>query len=283
VDIDPQRIKESTENAEKNQVADKVEIRQADVLEVKDLGRATVLTLYLLPDHIKKLEPNLKSQLKPGTRIVAHDFAIEDWKADQEISYKGVREFPHTLFVYQVKGGKSNGGAAKEAEPKKLRSRDVIFVPTPQAVVDKMLELAKVTKEDVVFDLGCGDGRIPVTAAKKYGVKATGFDIDPQRIKESNANVQKNKVGDKVTIKHADIFEEDLSPASVVTLYLLPSLNVKLIPQLEKLKPGSRIVSHDFDMAGIKPDRVETLTAKDDEGNERQHTIYLWTVPLKKE
>ncbi|HXG10474.1 MAG TPA: TIGR03000 domain-containing protein [Gemmataceae bacterium] len=163
---------------------------------------------------------------------------------------------------------------------KKFREPDVIFVPTPQEVVEKMLELAKVTKDDVVYDLGCGDGRIVVTAAKKYGCKAVGFDIDPERVKESLENVKKNNVEKLVEIKQADIFTLDLSPASVVTLYLLPELNVKLIPQLEKLKPGSRIVSHDFDMRGVKPDQTITITPA---GSEREHTIYLWTTPLKKE
>ena len=153
--------------------------------------------------------------------------------------------------------------------------------PTPLLVVDRMLALANVKATDVVYDLGCGDARIPVTAAKKYGVKAVGFDVDPERIKDSNENVRKNKVGDLVTIKQQDIFKQDLSPANVVTLYLLRDLNVKLIPQLEKLKPGSRIVSHDFDMRGVKPDLELKVKPKDE--NEREHTIYLWTTPLKKE
>ena len=113
-----------------------------------------------------------------------------------------------------------------------------------------MVEMAQIKKGDVVYDLGCGDGRIVVTAAKKYGVKAIGFDIDPERVKDSNENVKKNKVENLVTIEEKDIFELDLRPASVVTLYLLPELNVKLMPQLAKLKPGSRIVSHDFAMDG---------------------------------
>jgi ribosomal protein L11 methylase PrmA len=143
-----------------------------------------------------------------------------------------------------------------------------------------MLELAEVTKDDLVYDLGCGDGRIVVTAAKKYGCKCVGYDIDPKRIKESLENVKKNNVGDLVRIEQEDIFTLDLSDASVITLYLLPSLNVKLIPQLEKLKPGSRIVSHDFDMRGVTPDKV----VKVDSDNEYDgHTVYLWTTPLKKE
>ncbi|MEN6335089.1 MAG: methyltransferase domain-containing protein, partial [Phycisphaerales bacterium] len=169
--------------------------------------------------------------------------------------------------------------SAWAAEPP--RKPDVIFVPTPQNVVDEMLKLAKVTKDDVVYDLGCGDGRIPVTAAKKYGCRAFGFDVDPNRIRESVENVQKNEVENLVTIQQKDIFTLNLSDANVVTLYLLPDLNVKLIPQLEKLKPGSRIVSHDFSMKGVEPDQV--ITVKGEEKSPRNHRIYLWTTPLKKE
>ncbi len=154
------------------------------------------------------------------------------------------------------------------------RTPDVVWVPTPQEVVDKMLEMAQVKKGDILYDLGCGDGRIVVTAAQRYGVNAYGFDIDPQRIKDSNENVTSNKVGNLVTIQQKDIFTLDLSPANVVTLYLLPQLNVKLIPQLLKLRPGSRIVSHDFDMKGVRPKQVVEL------GN---HTIYLWETPLQME
>ncbi len=166
-------------------------------------------------------------------------------------------------------------------ESKPSRTPDITYVPTPNDVVAKMLELANVKKGDVVYDLGCGDGRIVVTAAKKFGVKAVGFDIDPQRVKEARANIQKNNVADLVTIKQKDIFTVNLSPANVVTLYLLPELNVKLIPQLDKLKPGSRVVSHDFDMEGVKPDKVVKIDASKEDGV--GHTIYLWTTPLKKE
>lgn len=167
-------------------------------------------------------------------------------------------------------------------EKKPTKTPDVIFVPTPQKVVDKMLELAEVKKTDLVYDLGCGDGRIVVTAAKKYGCKAIGFDIDPQRIEESLENVKKNDVGKLVEIKNEDIFTLDLSKANVITLYLLPSLNVKLIPQLEKLKPGSRIVSHSFNMEGVTPDKVVTVKDGDDD-NGFERTVYLFTAPLKKE
>lgn len=157
---------------------------------------------------------------------------------------------------------------------------DVIFVPTPQDVVDKMLQLAQVRKDDLLYDLGCGDGRIVVTAARRYGCRAEGFDIDPRRVEESLENVRKNNVGHLVGIEQKDIFTLDLSKADVITLFLLSRLNVKLIPQLEKLKPGSRIVSHNFAMEGIKPDKVVTMFSSEDQF---EHTIYLWTAPLKKE
>ena len=153
-------------------------------------------------------------------------------------------------------------------------SQDVPYVPTRQAVVDAMLKLAKVTKNDVVYDLGCGDGRIVVTAAKQYGATGTGIDINPQRIKEANENARVNQVTDKVNFKEANLFETDFSKASVVTLYLLPSVNMKLRPQLLKqLKPGSRIVSHAFDMGDWKPEQTIKVDGS---------TIYLWTVPADK-
>lgn len=163
-------------------------------------------------------------------------------------------------------------------EGKIYRALDVVFIPTPQEVVDKMLELAEVKKGDLVYDLGCGDGRIPITAAKKYGCRAVGYDLDPERVEESRENVEKSQLGHLIRIEQKDIFTLDLSEADVITLYLLPSLNVRLIPQLEKLRPGSRIVSHDFDMEGVKPDKVVKLTTSKDQV---EHKIYLWTTPLK--
>jgi hypothetical protein len=169
-------------------------------------------------------------------------------------------------------------GAAADKEEEKDREPDVIFVPTHQEVVEKMLELAKCTKKDIVMDLGCGDGRIPATAAAKYGCKAYGYDINPVRVKESLETVKKKKVEKLVTIEKKDIFKLDLTKnkPTIITLYLLPSLNVKLIPQLKKLPAGVRIVSHDFDMRGVKPDKV----IKHEPAGGREHTIYLWTTPL---
>jgi ribosomal protein L11 methylase PrmA len=163
--------------------------------------------------------------------------------------------------------------AQATAQEAPTRRPDVIYVPTPQEVVEAMLQVANVTKNDIVYDLGCGDGRIPVTAAKKYGARGIGIDIDPQRIKEANENVQKNGVADKVKIMNADLFTTDISEATVVTLYLLPSLNQKLIPKLKsELKPGTRIVSHAFDMGDWKPEKELDVNGR---------KVYYWTIPKK--
>lgn len=169
-----------------------------------------------------------------------------------------------------------------QSQEKGTREPDVIYVPTPTEVVEKMFELADIRPGEIVYDLGCGDGRIPVMAAKKFGVRAFGFDINPVRVRESLENVKKNRVENLVTIKQQDIFELDLSKADVVTLYLLPRLNVKLIPQLDKLKPGCRIVSHDFNMEGVRPKRE--ISFRPTTGDSvREHRVYLWVTPLEKE
>jgi outer membrane protein assembly factor BamB len=166
-------------------------------------------------------------------------------------------------------------------EPKRRqRGPDAIFVPTPQDVVEKMLALAEVKKDDVVADLGCGDGRIVITAAKKYGCQAIGYDLDEECVRMSRDATKQAGLERLVRIEHGDLFDVDLSRVSVVTLYLGPKLNARLIPQLEKMKPGSRIVSHEFESPGIKPDKVVSVKSSED-GVERK--LYLWSIPLKKE
>lgn len=162
---------------------------------------------------------------------------------------------------------------AQSAQEQPLRAPDVIYVPTPQEVVNAMLQLAGVTEKDVVFDLGCGDGRIPITAVKNFNAaRAVGIDIDPQRIHEAEMNLKTAGVSpDRVKFINGDLFTTDISSASVVTLYLLPSLNLKLMPKLKsELKPGTRIVSHAFDMGDQWPPE------KTEEVNGRR--IYLWTI-----
>jgi SAM-dependent methyltransferase len=148
---------------------------------------------------------------------------------------------------------------------------DVPFVESPQPVVDKMLELASVTENDVVYDLGSGDGRIPITAARDYGARGVGIEIKPRLVEEARKNAKDAGVDDRVTFRQGDLFEADISEATVVTLYLLPSVNAKLRPKLfRELEPGTRVVSHDFDMDEWEPDT--TWKSGSD-------TVYRWTIP----
>lgn len=160
-----------------------------------------------------------------------------------------------------------------QAQETATRTPDVPYVPTGQDVVDAMLKLAKVSSKDVVYDLGCGDGRIVITAAKQYGATGTGIDINPNRIREAKQNAEAAQVSDKVNFVEGDLFETDFSEATVVTLYLLPAVNLKLRPiLLRQLKPGTRIVSHAFDMGDWKPEQKMEVNGS---------TIYFWTVPQK--
>ena len=178
-------------------------------------------------------------------------------------------------FVSLAQAADKTDPSARKAGP------DVVFVPTPDDIVAKMLQVAGVKKDDVLYDPGCGDGRICVTAAKKYGCRGVGIDINPVRVKEAEAFARRNKVENLVKIVEKNIYDVDFSEASVVALYLLPSMNVKLIPQLQKLKPGSRIVAHDYAFEGrVKPDKTLTVTSKEDAVD---HFIFFWTTPLKVE
>lgn len=179
------------------------------------------------------------------------------------------------LFAFLTVLFVSNVAWTEQVEPRRpSRTPDIHYVPTPHEVVEIMLRLADVSEDDLVYDLGSGDGRIVIAAAKKAGCRTIGYEIDPAMVERALENVEKSGVGDLVEIIEADIFELDISDASVITLYLLPELNVRLIPQLETLKPGSRIVSHNFDMAGVKPDVIARI------GDFNK--VYLWTTPLRK-
>ena len=165
------------------------------------------------------------------------------------------------------------GPAVAQAQAQKAapRTPDVIFVPTPHEVVEDMLRLVYVKKGDVLYDLGSGDGRIPIAAAKMYGVRAVGIDIDPARIAEAQDNAKKAGVTHLVEFRQADLFQSDFKEATVVTLYLLPELNVKLRPKLwAELKPGTRIVSHQFDMGDWKAEKRLESSGR---------VIYFWTIP----
>jgi SAM-dependent methyltransferase len=162
--------------------------------------------------------------------------------------------------------------AQTTATPPKL---DVVWVPTPPEVIAVMLEAAKVGPNDLVYDLGCGEGEILIAAAKR-GARGVGIDLDPERIKNAKINAEQAGVADKITFIEQDLFKTDIKPATVVTLYLLPELNVRLMPTLLRdLKPGTPVVSHDFDMGDWKPEQSHEVQAR------RTHRVYLWKIPAR--
>jgi hypothetical protein len=161
-------------------------------------------------------------------------------------------------------------------------SASVPYVPTPQNVVERMLDLGQVSRRDYLIDLGSGDGRIVVTAAKKHGARGYGVDLNPTRIAEANENARKAGVADKVAFYPRDLFETDLTPATVITMYLLPQVNLELRPKILQLRPGTRIVSHDFSMGDWKPDVHEQVEANDKYGGSGGRSdVYLWIVPAR--
>ena len=164
-------------------------------------------------------------------------------------------------------------------DTKSMRTPDVVYVGTAYDIVSKMLQMARPKKSDLVYDLGCGDARILVLAAQKYGCRGVGYDIDPERVRASKENVARNGVQKLVKIFQADIFTLDLRKADVIPIYLLPEMNRKLLPQLDKLKPGSRVVCHNYDLEGIVADETVTVISNEDNAN---HTLTLYTTPLKR-
>jgi SAM-dependent methyltransferase len=168
--------------------------------------------------------------------------------------------------------GAPPAGFGKPAAPAKL---DVIFVATDLTIVNAMLTLAGVTRDDVVYDLGCGDGRIVIAAAKEFGARGVGVDLDPQRVREAQANAVRAGVADRVTFRVQDIFDTDIQPATVVTLFLSPELNARLRPKLTgQLKPGSRIVSHRYGIGDWAPEQTRTVMV-----SETRNHVFLWRVP----
>jgi SAM-dependent methyltransferase len=179
------------------------------------------------------------------------------------------RIVPRLLLISVLQLAASfNTAAVQDKAP--VREPDVVYVPTPPRVVAGMLKAAEVTSKDVLYDLGCGDGRIVIEAAKTYGTRGVGIDIDPERIAEAEANARKQGVADLVDFHIKDLFEAEIGEASVVTLYLLPELNLKLRPKLWKdLAVGTRVVSHGYDMGVWKPEKIIWI---------KEHPIYVWTI-----
>ena len=173
--------------------------------------------------------------------------------------------------------------AAAVAQSDSPPPRDAPYFPTPQSVVDRMLQLAKVGPDDFVIDLGSGDGRIVITAAKKYGARGMGIEIEPSLVTQANWNARRDGVGDRAKFVEQDLFQTDLRPATVLTLYLFRELNIKLAPRiLAQLRPGARVVSHDWDLGDWRPDHQETMPAPDKAvGISRESKVFMWIVPAR--
>jgi predicted RNA methylase len=252
VELQPGLVEISRQAAVQAGVADRVTFVQDDLFRA-DISEATVVVLYLWPRANDELEARLRRELRPGTRIVSHGFGIGRWNPEATVRAANGRE----LFRWTV--------------PRRpARPPDVEFVPTPQPVADEMLRLAAVAADDVVFDLGSGDGRIVMLAAQKYGARGVGIEIDPGLVELSRQVAEQGEVGDRVTFIEGDLFTADITGATVVTLSLSANVNTRLEPKLRGLRPGTRIVSRRFAVGDWAPDK----TVRAEDGSE----LLLWTV-----
>jgi hypothetical protein len=260
IGLEPAQADQARAAARQYGVGDRVRFVEGNPLTAQ-LADATVVTLDLSPGLNLSLEPILRRQLRPGTRIVSRRYGIGAWRADEIIQgIDGSR-----LFLWVVPRPPA-------------RTPDIFFVPTRQPIVEKMLQLAGVTPGDVVYDLGSGDGRVVVVAATKYGARGVGIEIDPALVSISRQVAREAQIENRVTFIEADLFEVDLAQATVVTLFLSQSVNRRLEAKLKReLKDGARVVSHQFDMGEWTPD--QTVAAEDGT------SLYLWTIkrrpPLK--
>jgi len=197
---------------------------------------------------------------------------------------KDVRSVMHTSRILLIVLTFIMGAGLRSAEPpipiQKTIVPDVVYVGTPYDVVFAMLEMAQISRDDMVYDLGCGDGRVVVLAAKRYGCRGIGYDIDPERIRTALANVKENGVEDRVEIIEADLFTLDFSDADVFSLYLLPEINERLLPQFEELKPGTRLLFHEYGLEGIEADKSLRVVSNEDSAG---HNIFLYKTPLRRE
>lgn len=230
-----------------------VRVPDHDVLTV-DVSNATVAILSLPLGLMDRVGAKLKREMPAGARIVSRQFSIGNWEPDS-VS----RTADGTpLFLWTV--------------PRRpAREPDILFVPTREIVADQMLQLADITAGDIVYDLGSGDGRIVNLAAQKYGARGVGIEIDPPLVEIARQVARDAGVSDRATFVEADLFTADLSQATIVTIYLSPSVNRRLEPKLRReLRPGTRVVSHQFPIGDWKPDKVVAA----DDGTD----LYLWTV-----
>lgn len=253
VGLDRSEARIARQTAKQSGVGHRVTFIEGNLLTAT-YAEATVVTLDLSPGLNLRLEPILRRTLRPGTRIVSHKFGIGAWRADETFRAQDGTQ----LFLWIVPRPPA-------------RDPDIFFVPTPQPVADEMLTLAGVTADDVVYDLGSGDGRIAILAAQKYGARAVGVELDPRLVGISRQVARDGAVDDRVRFIEGDLFDCDLSDATVVTLYLSPSVNRRLEAKLKReLKPGARIVSRQFEIGTWTPEK----TAVAEDGT----SLYLWRI-----
>jgi SAM-dependent methyltransferase len=253
IELMPSLIEASRQAARDRRVEDKVAFVQGDFFAT-DISEATVVTLYLSPSVNRMLEPKLRA-LRPGTRIVSHDYAIGNWTPDDVVH----GEDGSDIYLWTV--------------PKRpARTPDVPFAPTPPSVIDAMLKLARVGVDDVVYDLGSGDGRIVILAAQEYGARGVGIELEPTLVDTARQVAREGAVEGRVEFVEGDLFTADISPATVVMLALSADVNARLEPKLRReLRPGTRIVSRQFGIGNWVPDRTVTVA----NGTE----LFLWSVP----
>lgn len=257
-------------------IGDAVRIDQADIFSL-DLSPADVVTLYLNDEVNERLIPQLL-KMSPGSRIISHNFGLTGYAPEVtvEVLPRQNGAPPHTIYLWNVPL------KARSALNSDLVTRprpEVGFVPTPMAVVAEMLRLADLKQGQVLYDLGSGDGRILVAAAKDYGARAIGYEIDPDLIAQTNEAIAKAGLEKLVEVRARDLFAADLRDADVVTLYLSEEMNRKLIPQLMELKPGSRIISHNFNIPGLKTQTIIHIASGDVTTSDS--TLFVWQVPLQ--
>jgi predicted RNA methylase len=253
IELQPGLVQLAKNNAAAAGVTDKVSFTQSDFFDA-DLSPATVVTLYLWPSVNDQLEAKFRKELRPGTKIVSYSFPMGKWVPDKTVDLDNGRQ----LFLWTV--------------PRRpVREPDVAFESTPQSVVEQMLRLAQVGPGDVVYDLGSGDGRIVIVAALQYGARGVGVEIVPSLVQTSKQVAEQAGVAGKATFVEGDLFEADVSAATVVTLVLSAEVNARLEPKLRKLRPGTRIVSRQFPIGDWNPDE----TARAEDGT----TLFLWRVP----
>src|SRR5258708_30126009 len=254
IELQPYLVEESRRTARQSGISTRVTFVVGDMFKA-DISRATVVMLYLWPSVNTALEAKLKQELRPGTRIVSHSIGFGGWVTPVTTRTASAT----TLFLWTV--------------PRRPRHKpDVEFVSTPQAVVYQMLELAGATAADVVYDLGSGDGRIPILAAQRCGARAVGIEVDPRLIEISSQLAHDNQLDGTVVFREAHLFEADISAATVVTLYLSSAVNAKIERKLKRqLRVGAPIVSREFRIGTWKPDKA--IPAADGTA------LFLWAVP----